>query len=121
MGEEIIDHVIWTERNRGNFKISIVARLKGPRVYTVQYMVRLGSPIPGKDDLNFMLTLDGFKELGELFIALHDFCKEPILVNETNVDKLKELLTSENIKNYAQISALKCREKRKVVSVKAEG
>jgi len=113
LSEEIIDHVIWHEKNRGNFEISIIARLKGPRVYNVQYMVRLRSPSPGKDDLNFMLTLDGFKELGELFIALHDFCKEPILVNETNVDKLKQLLTSENIKSYAQISALKCSENGK--------
>ena len=116
MGEEIIDHVIWNEENRGRYKISIIARLKGPSVYNVQYMVRLEHP--EKEDFDFMLTLDGFKELGELFIALHDFCKEPILVNETNVDKLKVLLTSENIKNYAQISALKCKEKKNPVSVK---
>jgi len=118
LGEEIIDHVIWEQENRGQYKISIIARLKGPRVYNVQYVVRLEHP--RKEGLDFMLTLDGFKELGELFIALHDFCKEPILVNETNVDKLKQLLTTENIKNYTQISALKCGEKGKVVSVKAE-
>ena len=57
--------------------------------------------------INFFLTLEGFKELGELCIALHDFCKEPIFINEKNVDKLKQLLTVENIKNYTEISALK--------------
>jgi len=68
-------------------------------------MVRLEHP--EKEPIDFLLTLDGFKELGELFTALHDFCKKPILVNEENVDKLKMLLKSDNIKNYAQISALK--------------
>jgi len=110
LGEEIIDHVIWNEKNLGRYEISIVARLKGPNVYNVLYMVRLEHP--EKDPFDFMLTLDGFKELGELFIALHDFCKEPILVNETNVDELKRLLTSDNIKRYAQISALKCKAKK---------
>jgi hypothetical protein len=44
--------------------------------------------------------MDGFKKLGELLIALHDFCKAPIYANERNVDTLKKLLTSENIKVY---------------------
>ncbi len=114
MGAEIVDHVIWNEGNWGGYKISIVARLKGPNVYSVTYMVRLENR--EKQVIDFMLTLDGFKELGELCIALHDFCKEPIFINEKNVDKLKQLLTVENIKNYAQISALKCRDKKKVVS-----
>jgi len=111
LDDEIIDHVIWEEPNKGHYKISIVARLKGPNVYTVAYMVRLENP--EKQTIDFMLTLDGFKEVGELFIALHAFCKEPILVNETNVDELKKLLTSDNIKNYSQISALKCRKNKK--------
>ena len=110
MGEEIIDHVIWTEKNFGQYEISIVARLKGPNVYTVVFMVRLAHP--EKEPIDFMLTLDGFKELGELCIALHDFCKEPIFFDETNAEKLKKLLTSENIKTYTQISALKRGEKK---------
>jgi hypothetical protein len=114
LGEEVIDHEIWSEKNRGQFKISIIARLKGPWVFNVRYMVRLEHP--KKETLDIMLSLDGFKELGELFIALHDFCKESIPVNETNIKKLKELLTSENIKNYVKFQRLK----KKVVSVKAE-
>jgi hypothetical protein len=118
LDEEIIDHEIWNGTNRGPYRLSIIARLKGPWVHTVQYIIRLKHP--GKGGLDFMLTLDGFKELGELFIALHDFCKEPIFVNEKNIDKLKELLTTENIKNYTRISALKYKERKKLVSVNAE-
>jgi hypothetical protein len=50
-----------------------------------------------------MVTLDGFRQLGELFLALHDFCKLPIHANEKQVDRLKELLTAENIKKFAEI------------------
>jgi hypothetical protein len=103
--DDIVDHVIWEQSNRGHYRISIVARLKGPNAYNVAYMVRLENP--EKQSFDFMLTLDGFKEIGELCIALHDFCKDPIFVNETNSEELKRLLTSENIKNYARISALK--------------
>jgi hypothetical protein len=118
LDEEIIDHEIWIGKNRGPYRLSIIARLKGPWVHTVQYMVRIEHPEKG--GLDFMLTLDGFKELGELFIALHDFCKEPIFANEKDIDKLKELLTTENIKNYTRISALKCKERKKLVSVNAK-
>ena len=64
--------------------------------------------------IDFMLSLDGFKELGDLCIALHDFCKESIGVDEQNVNKPKELLTCENIKNYSKISALKIRDHKSV-------
>ena len=101
MTQEIVDHVVWCERNRGNFELSIVARLKGPLVSNVQYMLRLRDP----DDyaIDYMTTLDGFRELGELFQALHYFCKLPIYANEKHVDKLRELLTPENIKKFAEI------------------
>lgn len=113
MAKEILDHTLWEESNLGHYKISIVARLKGPNAYNVAYMVRLQNP--ENEIIDFMLTLGGFKALGELCIALHDFCKKPIMLNETNIEKLKKLLTSENIKNYTQLSALKQREK-KIVS-----
>ena len=105
LSEEVIDHVIWEETNKGRYKISIVARLAAPNVYSVAYMIRLENR--EKQVIDFMLTLDGFKKLGELCMALHEFSKDPILVNERNVDTLKELLTSDNIKNYAKISVLK--------------
>lgn len=106
MGEENIDHVVWQEASKSGYRrLSIVARLQGPRVSNVQYMVRLEKG--DCEPLDFMLTLDGFKKLGELLIALNNFCKEPIYASERNVDTLKKLLTSENIKLYSQMSALK--------------
>jgi len=101
MNESIVDHEVLCQRNRGNYELSIVARLKGPLVSNVQYMVRLKDP--ENYTIDYMTTLDGFKELGELFLALHDFCKLPIYANEKHVDKLKELLTAENIKKFAEI------------------
>ena len=105
LSEEVVDHVIWSESNKGHYKISIVARLAAPNAYNVAYMIRQENK--EGQSIDIMLSLEGLKELGELCIALHDFCKESIGVNEQNVNKLKKLLTCENIKNYAQISALK--------------
>jgi hypothetical protein len=105
LDEEIVDHEVWSEHNRSNFEISVIARLKGPRVSNVQYMVRLKNP--QQDAMSYMVTLEGFRKLGELFLALHDFCKDPIFVNERNVEKLKKLLTMENIKNFAELSKLR--------------
>ena len=101
MNEEIVDHTVWSQRNKGNYELSIIARLKGPLVSNVQYMVRLKDP--ENCTIDYMVTLTGFKELGELLLALHDFCKLPIYANEKHVDKLKELLTAENIKKFAEI------------------
>jgi hypothetical protein len=103
--EDIIDHVIWQEQNRGDYKISIVARLKGPNLYNVQYMVRLENP--NYESIDYMLSLDGFKELGRLCLALNKFCKDPIIADEKQIKKLQKLLTVENIQNYVKLSAMK--------------
>jgi hypothetical protein len=105
LDEEIVDHVVWSEHNKSNFEISVIARLKGPRVSNVQYMVRLKNP--QQDTMCYMVTLEGFRKLGELFLALHDFCKDPIFANERDVEKLKRLLTFENIKSFAELSKLR--------------
>lgn len=101
MNESIVDHEVWCQRNRGNYELSIVARLKGPLVSNVQYMIRLKNP--EDETIDYMSTLEGFKELRELLLALHDFCRLPIYANEKHVDKLKEHLTAENIKKFAEI------------------
>jgi hypothetical protein len=101
MHKEIVDHAVWCEENKGNFELSIIARLKGPSVSNVQYMIRLRSP--EYETIDYMTTLEGFKEIGELLLALHDFCKLPIYANEKHVEKLRELLTPENIKKFAEI------------------
>ena len=101
MTQEIVDHEIWRERNKGNYELSVIARLKGPSVSNVQYIMRLKD----RDDntIDYMTTLDGFKALGELFQALHHVCKLRIYANAKHVDKLRELLTPENIKKFADL------------------
>jgi len=101
MYKEVVDHKVWAEENKGNFELSIVARLKGPSVSNVQYMIRLRNP--ECETIDYMTTLEGFKELGELLLALHDFCKLPLYANEKHVEKLKELLTADNIKKLSEI------------------
>ena len=101
MDAEIVDHTVWNQVNKGNYGLSIVARLKGPLVSNVQYILRLQRP--EGDWIDYMTTLEGFKEVGELFLALHYFCKLPIYANEKHVEKLRELLTPENIKKFAEI------------------
>ena len=98
---EIVDHEIWQERNKGNYELSVIARLKGPSVSNVQYILRLKD----RDDntIDYMTTLDGFRVLGELFQALHHVCKLPIYANAKHVAKLRELLTPENIKKFADL------------------
>jgi len=101
MSNDVVDHTVWCHRNKGSYELSVVARLKGPLVSNVQYMVRLRNP--ENSMIDYMVTLEGFKELGELFLALHDFCKLPIYAYEKDVEKLKGLLTTDNIKKFAGI------------------
>ncbi|MDH5688050.1 MAG: hypothetical protein OEZ48_09355 [Candidatus Bathyarchaeota archaeon] len=101
MSEEIVDHVVWGDQNRGGYEISIIARLKGPLVSNVQYILRLEDP--QGNTVDYMSNLQGFKEVGELLQALHDFSRLPLYANEKHVDRLEELLTPENIKKFAQI------------------
>jgi hypothetical protein len=109
--EGVVDHQIWGERNNGDYKVSIVARLKAPFVINVQYFIRLKNP--DGDKIDYMTTLDGFRELGELLLDLHEFCKDKIYPEERDVNKLKRLLTPENIKNYVEISKLKDEKNKK--------
>jgi hypothetical protein len=105
LDSEVVDHKVWYARDRGGYELSVVARLKGPYVTNVQYKVRMENP--KGDHVDYMLTLDGFKALGELLIALHDFCKDPIFTKEVqSIEKLKECLTAENITNWSKLSEL---------------
>jgi hypothetical protein len=101
-----VDHTVWHVQDRAGYELSVVARLKGPRVTNVQYKVRMVNPQGTQVD--YMLTLDGFKELGELLIALHDFCRDPIFTKEVqSIKKLRECLTAENITNWARLSGFR--------------
>lgn len=101
MNNDVVDHTVWSHPNSGNYELSVVARLQGPHVSNVQYLVRLRDP--NNSEIDYMANLNGFKELGELFLALHNFCKLPIYADQKDVEKLKKLLTVENIKKFSEI------------------
>ncbi len=85
-----------------------MARLKAPNLYNVQYMLRVENP--NDDTIDYMLTLDGFKELGTLCLDLSKFCEDSISPNEKQVKTLQKLLTAENIRNYVKISKMKTKK-----------
>ncbi len=108
MGEEIVDHIVWKDKNLGHYEISIVARLKGPYLYNVQFLLRLKNP--DDEAIDYMLSLNGFNQLGELCVALSKFCKDPISVEKHSVKTLENLLTADNILNYVKMSEIKCKK-----------
>jgi hypothetical protein len=100
MSEGYVDHTVWSHTNNGRYQLSIIARLQGPLVSNIQFMVRLRNP--ENVAIDYTATLDGFKQLGELFLALHNVCKHPMYADGQNIAKLKTLLTTENIKNLSE-------------------
>jgi hypothetical protein len=102
--EEIVDHTIWKEENLGHYKISIIAKLNDHmNFHNVAYMIRLEDQ--NDRPIDFMLSLKGFKELGDLCIALSKFCEKRIAAaDKKDIEKLKKLLTYDNIMNFAAIS-----------------
>jgi hypothetical protein len=51
-----------------------------------------------------MSTLEGFKNIGELLTALHYFAQTKLY--PTDPHKLKEVLTAEKIKSFAEVLKL---------------
>ena len=88
------ENMLATENNRGGFTLSIVAEFSdyGP----VKYIIRIEKPNGEKAD--FVSSLDGFKKFGELLLDLHSFAEEKLYA--TDKEKLKEILTAQNIKTY---------------------
>jgi len=91
------ENVLLKETNKGGYTLSIIARFEEP--FPVQYIIRLSTP--DGNEVDFMSTLEGFKNIGELLSALHYFAKAKIYPKDTA--RLKEVLTAENIKNFAEV------------------
>lgn len=89
------ENVLLQETNKGGYTLSIVARFEGP----IQYIIRVSTP--QGEGVDYMSTLEGFKSIGELLTALHYFAKAKIYPKDTA--KLREVLTAENIKNFAEV------------------
>lgn len=91
------ENVLLQETNKGDYKLEILAKFEEP--YPVKYIIRVTNPQGVKND--YISTLKGFKNFGELLIALHYFAKNKLYPKDT--EKLKEVLTAESIKNFAKV------------------
>ena len=92
---EIWENQLATEINSGGFQLSIVAASAG--VGPVNYIIRIEKP--NWDRVDYVSSLEGFKKLGELLLNLNAFTEDKAQIDDK--EKLRELLTAENIKKYA--------------------
>lgn len=91
------ENVLLHETNKGGYALRIVARFQEP--YPVSYTIRLATP--EGQEIDYISTLEGFKSIGELLVALHYFAQTKLYPRDTA--RLKEVLTAENIKNFAEV------------------
>ena len=91
------ENVLLHEKNQGGYGLSIIAKFQEP--FPVNYIIRISTPKGVQAD--FISTLEGFKNIGELLTALHYFAKTKLYPKDT--EKLKEVLTADTIKNFAEV------------------
>lgn len=90
----ICENTLASEKNRGGFSLSIVAQFSD--YAPVKYIIRIEKP--NEDRADFVSSLEGFKKFGELLLDLNSFAEEKLYA--TDKEKLREILTAENIKTY---------------------
>jgi len=91
------ENVLLQDTNKGGYRLSIIARFEEP--FPVQYVIRVSTP--EGIEVDYMSTLEGFKNIGELLTALHYFAKTKLYPQDPI--RLREVLTAENIKNFAEV------------------
>jgi len=91
------ENVLLHEENKGGFSLGIIAKFE--ESYPVTYIIRITTPQGVQAD--FMSTLEGFKNIGELLVALRYFAETKLYPKDT--EKLREVLTAETIKNFAEV------------------
>ena len=91
------ENVLLQETNKGGYTLAIVARFEEP--FPVQYTIRVSTP--EGTEVDYMSTLEGFKNIGELLTALHYFAQTKLYPKDAV--RLREVLTAENIKNFAEV------------------
>ena len=91
------ENLLLEETNKGGYTLKILARFEDP--FPVQYIIRVSTP--EDTQVSFISTIEGFKNIGELLTALHYFAQTKVYPKD--VDKLREVLTAENIKNFAEV------------------
>ncbi len=78
--EDFVEKEIYSEENRGGFRISVVARLSGPGVSNIQYRIRLADPENPDFPIDYMPTLGSFERIGALLLSLGELAKKSIYV-----------------------------------------
>ena len=91
------ENVLLCEKNRGNFSLELVARFAENS--PVKYIIRITTPEGAIAD--FVSSLEGFKNVGELLVALHSFAEEKLYPTDT--EELRKVLTADSIKSFAQL------------------
>ena len=95
------ENIVLQETNGGGYTLSIVANFE--EGYPVQYIIRVSKPEwkPKGREVDYISSLEGFKNIGELLIALHHFAQKKLYAKDP--DKLKKVLTAEKIKDFAEV------------------
>ncbi|MEM2968889.1 MAG: hypothetical protein QXJ76_06265 [Candidatus Bathyarchaeia archaeon] len=91
------ENILLHEKNQGGYTLAIIAKFQEP--FPVSYIIRITTPQGVQAD--FISTLEGFKNIGELLTALHYFAQTKLYPKDA--EKLKEVLTADNIKNFAEV------------------
>ena len=97
MSKQGNENILLQETNKGGYRLEVIAKFEDP--YPVAYIIRLSTPKGKKVD--YISTIEGFKNIGDLLTALHYFAKTKLYPKD--VSKLREVLTTENIKNFAEV------------------
>jgi hypothetical protein len=92
---EFWENKLATEVNSGGFQLSIVASYS---VGSIKYIIRIEKP--NWEKVEYVISQDGLKKLGELLLDLHSFSEEKLKANENS--KVRELLTAKNLEEYSR-------------------
>jgi len=91
------ENILLEETNKGSYTLKIIAKFEDP--YPVTYIIRVSTP--EGTEVDYISTLEGFKNIGELLTALHYFAKTKLYPKDTI--RLQEVLTAESIKSFAEV------------------
>lgn len=91
------ENILLHEENKGGYSLEIVAKFEEP--FPVSYIIRVTTPQGVRVD--YISTLKGFKNIGELLVALHYFAETKFYPK--NAERLREVLTADTIKNFAEV------------------
>ena len=91
------ENIILHETNRGGYTLEIIAKFEDP--YPVSHIIRLSKP--NGTTVDYISSLEGFKNIGELLTALSYFAQTKLYPTDTS--RLKEALTAEKILSFAEV------------------